>query len=348
MEPTLSATDLSITDTTPESRVERLERLMKTVDGVKAKRVILRKLKAARKKLRVEEEAETLRTQIVKCRECSLGRTRTRAVPYSGPTHGQADLVIVGEAPGDNEDRTGTPFVGRSGRKLDTLIKKAGSDRDRMFVCNTLCCRPPENRDPKRDELDACRPNFDAQLLLADVPVGVTLGAYAFAAVMEQSRGSVSMGEIVGEVYWRRGMIWVPAYHPAYALRQPWAGDTIYEALVTAIALRRGRMRPPIPPWDQVEIEGRSLMTLEEGLTKVGWVLMHSEVLGCQILVVDESFKKMRGPKIPGKLAHLPRYEMSELIAMGMLSKRGELDKRELQAIHMVKHEFGGKVMLDG
>jgi uracil-DNA glycosylase len=180
--------------------------LAKRAPSPSARKALLRK---ARQKAQ-GNQADELRIQIIKCRNCGLNRTRNNAVPYSGPTHGKADLMLVGEAPGADEDAKGVPFVGKSGKLLDRLLRVAGTDRDRCFVANTLACRPPNNRDPKARELEACRPNFDAQIELADVPVGVTLGAYALANVIGKARSSVSMGEYLDKPVWVDGRIWIP------------------------------------------------------------------------------------------------------------------------------------------
>ena len=330
------------------TEVERLREILKHVKGAKAKRRVLTSLHEAQRAEKRERTAEALRISIRKCRECPLSRKRTNAVPFSGPIHGLADLVVVGEAPGADEDATGIPFVGRSGRKLNLLLEQAGTDRERVFVCNTLCCRPPKNRDPKTEELEACLPNFQAQLEIADVPVGVTLGAYAYANVMGEGRSTVKLADVAGVPIWKDNMIWIPTYHPAFSLRNGWAGTHIRETLQMGVALRKGTMKPPIPPWQQVEFDGHKVSGLDDALKKKGWALMGSETLGGQLVVVDPEFRKGQGPKkLPEKIRHLPEYELRELVAMGMLGRgRGEWGKRQMQAIHMVKHEFGGKVML--
>lgn len=142
--------------------VDALRKTLQAVKSPQAKKLILKQIRT-----------ETLVDQIRGCRDCGLGLIRTRAVPWSGPTEGAAELIIVGEAPGAEEDRTGIPFVGRSGKLLDLLLERAGTTRDRCFVANTLCCRPPDNRDPRPDELAACRVNFDDQLAISGAFIGV-------------------------------------------------------------------------------------------------------------------------------------------------------------------------------
>jgi DNA polymerase len=327
--------------------VERLKTLLQRVPGVEAKRTVLVRLREAQAAEKRSQQGEDLKKAIRKCRECDLGRKRLNAVPFTGPTHGEADLVIVGEAPGENEDIKGEPFIGRSGRKLDLLLEQSGTHRSRVFICNTLCCRPPENRDPKPEELASCLPNFTAQLEIADVPVGIALGGYAYANVMGEARSSVKVGDVAGIPTWRRNMIWIPTYHPAYSLRQAWAGSEIRKAIELGLALRKGTMRPPIPPWQQVEVDGSQVSGLDKAVEKKGWALVHSKTLGQQIVIVDPMHRD-RGPeKLPEKIAHLPQYELEELMAMGMLGKgMGGWNKKQLQAVHMVKHEFGGKVVL--
>ena len=128
-----------------------------------------------------------------------------------------SDLVFIGEAPGRDEDLQGQPFVGRSGQLLDKLVlEEIGLERDRFYVMNTLLCRPPGNRDPKPDELAACRPRFDAQLEALGPKVIVTLGNFATKHLLETTEG---ITKLRGKSYPFRGAVLIPTFHPAAVLR---------------------------------------------------------------------------------------------------------------------------------
>lgn len=324
--------------------VRELQAQLRITSSPATKKVILKQIRKAKWQEEVEEG--DLRHQIRKCRACGLNRTRSNAVPFSGPTRGRADLMVVGEAPGQREDQKGIPFVGQSGKMLDAALNQAGTNRERVFVMNLLCCRPPENRDPRARELEACRPNYEAQLEMGDLMVGVTLGAYALASVIGEKRGKLSMGEYANKPLWVNGRIWVPAYHPAYVLRNRNAFSTLVEAFQLALALRfgsEGRTPLPIPPWDQVEVDGKPGQRIGPVVEKKGYALLHSTTLNQQIVIV-----KNEGIKVPGSVEHLPRYTLEELMRVELLG-RGRKDgwtKQAIRNLNMVKFEFDGEVVL--
>ena len=171
-----------------------------------------------------------VRQLIMSCNECGLG-TANR-VPYNGPTS-DPDLILVGEAPGANEDRAGIPFVGRAGKLLDELLERAGSSRTKSTAVNTVCCRPPSNRDPSWDEVQACKPNFTAQLKLSQANVGVVLGRIAMSILSEDPKVSIGATRSIPVIKYRK--VWIPTYHPAYALRNPQAKDWIVADLKLAM-----------------------------------------------------------------------------------------------------------------
>lgn len=148
------------------------------------------------------------------CTACALAESRQRVVPGVNPSG--ARVLLVGEAPGRSEDEGGRPFIGRSGQLLDDLLAEVGLDRAELAVCNTVKCRPPDNRTPKRSELDTCRPWLDRQVEVIEPSVVVTLGGTALAWAL--GRG-VRIGEVHGNVYERPGHVVVPTYHPSAALR---------------------------------------------------------------------------------------------------------------------------------
>src|SRR5713226_7587019 len=118
------------------------------------------------------------------CTKCRLSRTRTQVVWGTGNPN--ADLMFIGEAPGRDEDLQGKPFVGRAGQLLTDIIKAMKLTRDDVYIANVVKCRPPENRNPEPDELDACRPFIRRQIELIKPKVIVTLGRFALQSLMEK------------------------------------------------------------------------------------------------------------------------------------------------------------------
>lgn len=151
------------------------------------------------------------------CHACGLAETRDQVVVGRGGIG--ARLVFIGEAPGAEEDRTGLPFVGRSGRLLQELLEERGLRREDYHIMNTVRCRPPENRVPTPEELAACRPWFLEQLRLLGARVVVTLGATAYRACTGDKKSSIT--RIRGLWQWREdwGVWLLPSLHPAYILR---------------------------------------------------------------------------------------------------------------------------------
>jgi len=151
------------------------------------------------------------------CTLCRLHETRSRVV--FGEGNPAADLVIVGEAPGQEEDRTGRPFVGRAGRLLDLMLMAAGFPRSSVYICNVLKCRPPNNRNPLADEVDACTSNYlHGQLELIAPRVLLAVGKFAAQSL---AGSNDAIGRLRGRVHVYRGTPLVVGYHPAYLLRSP-------------------------------------------------------------------------------------------------------------------------------
>jgi DNA polymerase len=151
------------------------------------------------------------------CTRCRLHTTRSTVVFGEGSA--TADVVVVGEAPGQEEDRTGRPFVGRAGRLLDLMLLSAGFPRSEVYICNVLKCRPPENRNPQPDEVTPCTTNFLHGQLEAIAPrVLLAVGKFAAQALLESQE---SIGRMRGRIHEYRGTPLVVTYHPAYLLRSP-------------------------------------------------------------------------------------------------------------------------------
>lgn len=159
--------------------------------------------------------------QVSVCVLCSLSTTRTNAVPGEGPI--DAEIMFIGEGPGQNEDRQGRPFVGAAGKFLSDLLAQAGLKREEVFITNVVKCRPPNNRDPEPRELLACRPYLMRQIETIKPHVIVTLGRYSMAVFMPDAR----ISGVHGQARLVQGKIVVPMYHPAAALHQPLLKPTL-------------------------------------------------------------------------------------------------------------------------
>lgn len=148
------------------------------------------------------------------CTVCRLSETRTNVVFGSG--NPDADVVFVGEGPGQQEDELGLPFVGRSGQLLDQLLGEIGLQRDDVYIANVVKCRPPKNRDPRPDEIDACKGYLKSQLELIQPKAAVTLGNFASKLLLRTDTG---ITRLRGNAYEWWGRLLVPTFHPAAALR---------------------------------------------------------------------------------------------------------------------------------
>jgi len=151
------------------------------------------------------------------CTRCGLAEGRTNVVFGEGAT--DADLVVVGEAPGREEDASGRPFVGRAGKMLELLLLSAGFPRERVYICNVLKCRPPQNRDPRADEVAACTTTWLHAQLEAIAPRAL-LAVGKFAA-QTLAGSEESIGSLRRRVHAYRGTPLIVTYHPAYLLRSP-------------------------------------------------------------------------------------------------------------------------------
>jgi len=159
-----------------------------------------------------------LREAALSCTRCRLAETRTQVVFSDGVA--DARLVVVGEAPGATEDETGLPFVGAAGKYLDLLLATVGLSReDSVYICNVLKCRPPGNRNPIPDEIEACSPYLKKQLELIRPQALLAVGS--FAAQLLTGRDKTALGKLRGEVHSYEGVPLVVTYHPAALLRNP-------------------------------------------------------------------------------------------------------------------------------
>ncbi|MDP3702771.1 MAG: uracil-DNA glycosylase [Candidatus Omnitrophota bacterium] len=162
------------------------------------------------------ERLGALAHEVERCRRCPLYRTRTHAVVSDGTP--EARLMFIGEAPGRDEDLQGKPFVGAAGQLLTKMIQAMGLRREDVYICNVLKDRPPGNRTPEPDEVEACLPFLREQIAIVRPSVICVLGAVAAKAMLGPH---VAITKIRGSVCEYEGIPLVPTFHPAYLLRNP-------------------------------------------------------------------------------------------------------------------------------
>jgi uracil-DNA glycosylase len=174
------------------------------------------------------EDLVALYKEVRNCTLCPLHAERTQAVFGNG--NADADLMFVGEAPGFHEDQQGLPFVGRAGQLLDELLAGIGLDRDQVFVANVLKSRPPGNRDPQPDEIEACKPYLWRQIQLIEPKVICTLGNFATKLLTRSNRGITQVhGKPQETELGGRRVILYPLFHPAAGLRTPATKQALQE-----------------------------------------------------------------------------------------------------------------------
>lgn len=154
-------------------------------------------------------------SQVSVCEKCGLHFSRKLAVPGEGPAN--SDILFIGEGPGFFENEQGRPFVGQAGKLLEELLRKLGMTREQVFITNVVKCRPPGNRDPLPDELQACSNYLDRQIGAINPKIIVTLGRYSMAKFMPLAK----ISDVHGKSVWVKDRLIVAMYHPAAALHQP-------------------------------------------------------------------------------------------------------------------------------
>ena len=164
------------------------------------------------------EELEKIKSECQNCTRCALCKTRTKVVFSAGVPN--CDIVLIGEAPGHNEDITGEPFVGRAGQLLDKILESVGlSRKENIYICNTIKCRPPNNRDPLPEEKIACREYLDRQLACLKPKIILLCGRVALTSFMDTKEG---ISKLRGRWFdGPNGAKMMPIFHPSYLLRNP-------------------------------------------------------------------------------------------------------------------------------
>ena len=161
-----------------------------------------------------KHDLDSFYQSICHCQKCPLGSTRTNFVFGVGNPH--ADIVFVGEAPGQQEDLKGEPFVGRAGKLLDKILAAVSLSRDDVYICNVLKCRPPQNRDPLPSEVDQCEPYLKAQLTLINPKLIVALGRVAACTILKTKEPLKNLRK---QIFQYEGIDLMVTYHPAALLR---------------------------------------------------------------------------------------------------------------------------------
>ena len=158
---------------------------------------------------------KALEEEIKRCKRCRLACNRKNAVPGEGYEH--ADIMFIGEAPGKNEDEQGKPFVGSAGKLLDEALRNAKIDRSKVYITNIVKCRPPNNRVPEKDEIDACKPYLEKQISLIKPLIICLLGNTAYKALLKGRSITNARGKLVKH----KGMNYFLTIHPAAAIYNP-------------------------------------------------------------------------------------------------------------------------------
>ncbi len=176
----------------------------------------------AQKKLLLEKIEEELKD----CRGCKLYKERKHMV--FGEGNADARLMLIGEAPGHDEDLQGRPFVGAAGHLLDNMLNAINLNRKEIYITNIVKCRPPHNRNPERDEIGTCKPFLLKQIDIIKPNIICTLGTVATQTILETKK---TITKLRGHVYDLSGIKLIPTFHPAYLLRNPYQKKGAWEDL---------------------------------------------------------------------------------------------------------------------
>ncbi len=178
------------------------------------------------------ETLEDIRRHLGDCQRCRLAKGRTHIVFGQGDP--KARLVFVGEGPGADEDRQGLAFVGAAGQLLTKIIEAMKLTRETVYICNVIKCRPPGNRNPEPDEIQACRPFLERQLTAIAPEVICTLGTFAAQTLLDTT---TPISRLRGRFHEYNGIKLMPTYHPAYLLRNPEQKRAVWEDIQKIMVL---------------------------------------------------------------------------------------------------------------
>ena len=171
----------------------------------------------------MSSELQLIHSEILECTKCELHKSRTNAVPGDGPY--DARIMFVGEGPGQNEDEQGRPFVGAAGKFLTELLESIGLKRSNVFITNIVKCRPPNNRAPRKPEIEACNPYLQSQIKLINPRIVCALGTPAITTLIGDE---YSASRFHGKPLTKGGVTLLPMYHPAAALYDASLRETLF------------------------------------------------------------------------------------------------------------------------
>lgn len=197
----------------PEVKVEKQKKVKKPINNTSTEEFLLPQTSFEFEHINTLDE---LYSEIHECQRCALGKTRTKFV--FGKGNPNADVMLIGEAPGADEDRTGEPFVGRAGKLLTDILKAINFSRDEVYIANILKCRPPNNRDPLPSEREMCMPYLMKQIELIKPKLILCLGRIAATTLLNKK---LSLTKMRGEIFDFHGVKLMVTYHPAALLRNP-------------------------------------------------------------------------------------------------------------------------------
>jgi uracil-DNA glycosylase family 4 len=182
--------------------------------------------KTSGRKKNMMDAWDRLREECLQCKRCALAKTRTNVVFGVGSKN--AEVLFIGEAPGANEDLQGEPFVGRAGKLLDEMLEMIGLDRSKIYIANSIKCRPPQNRDPLNTEKDACGDYLKRQIELMQPKIIVCLGRISAAEIIKPD---FKITQEHGQFFKKDGVEMMALYHPAALLRDPRKKPETFEDL---------------------------------------------------------------------------------------------------------------------
>lgn len=192
-----------------------------------------------------EEILKQVASEVQVCTRCNLHYSRKKAVPGEGPVN--AKIMFIGEGPGFHENEQGRPFVGAAGKFLDELLAGIGMKRSDVFIGNVVKCRPPGNRDPLPEELNACSDYLERQIHAIHPKVIVTLGRYSMARFLPNAK----ISDVHGKPFNVRGFLVVPMFHPAAALHQPSLKPLVIQDFALLPGLIEQAMRETLPEQEE-------------------------------------------------------------------------------------------------
>jgi uracil-DNA glycosylase family 4 len=201
-------------DSNREQTVRALRSLLKGYLNLGIEEIELGKDEVENLEFNSQDSLSSLEEEVHNCKKCPLYKSRKNYV--FGEGNESAPLMFIGEAPGYYEDVKGKPFVGRAGELLTRIIKAIKMERKDVYIGNILKCRPPNNRDPEPEEIEACFPYLQRQIEIIKPKVICTLGRFAAQTLLDTS---VSISQLRGELFYYRGIKVVPTFHPSYLLR---------------------------------------------------------------------------------------------------------------------------------